>query len=186
MIRSDSASLFDILAISSKNQITTEDNKKSNPIVKNHFRVLDSLTCSQWGIGEIVLACRILDFYRQNNTPFHISEIRDWFAFEPQSAEAIMLKRVLSRLVLIGFFRTCGKEGDIYWNPRNWFCDVDECVEKFGHLANDVIEALNRNDMRINEFKSGFQGIPNALIMESYGTEKRKKADAETTAEVET
>lgn len=175
MVRTDSISLFDILAISSKNQVTTDDVKRGNPIVKNLFRLLDTLTRSQWGIGEIICACRIIDYYRQYNTPFHISEIRDWFAYEPQSAEAIMLKRILSRFVSIGYFRTCGKEGDIYWNPRNWFCDVDECVEKFGSLANDVIEALNRSDMRSNEFKSGFQGIPNALIMENYGKEKQTK-----------
>ena len=186
MIRTDSISLFDILAISSKNQVTTEDVKRANPIVKNLFRLLDSLTRSQWGIGELICACRIIDFYRQYNTPFHISEIRDWFAYEPQSAEALMLKRILERFVTIGYFKTCAND-DIFWNPRNWFCDVDECVEKFGALANDVIEALNRNDMRSNEFKSGFQGIPNELIMENYGIESRKKeVVCTTTKETET
>ncbi len=94
-----------------------------------------------------------------------------------------MLKRILERFVSIGYFRTCGND-NIYWNPRNWFCDVDECVEKFGSLANDVIEALNRSDLRSNEFKSGFQGIPNALIMENYGIEtSRKEVVASTTTE---
>lgn len=184
MVRTDSISLFDILAISAKNQVTTEDVKRANPIVKNLFRLLDLLTFSQWGIGEIICACRIADFYRQYNTPFHLSEIRDWFAYEPQSAEAIMLKRVLTRFVKIGFFKTCANE-EIYWNPRNWFCDLDECVEKFGAKANEVIEALNRNDLRSNEFKSGFQGVPNALLMESYEKAKQKTTECEGTEEAE-
>lgn len=157
MLRRDCVSYYDVVGICNKTQVTTEDVFCTNPIVSSIVKVLNTITNYEWGIGEIIVACRIFNFYELNPKPFYYSDLESYFCFSGNSTEGILLKRVFERLHLLGYFANL-TDTDVYWCPKNWHFDVKEAAtdEKFSKIADELIIALTSCDRRAPSKLSGF------------------------------